>query len=205
MGEEIQLVKAERKETKRLKSLSIWHRLLRAMKDALSHLPRQARDAHHDKQAEEKAFLLILFSRRDLVVRVPLMIHVPWLPESFGKRTAALVELVDLFPTVASIGGLPSPSSVDGVDVSSLLLAPDPPALTASEADGGVDIVDLGAAYHQYPACGCNENGTTCFNRTRGGCNSTPRQNFGFMGAPATRLNRVIASRARAGSIAIAY
>jgi hypothetical protein len=148
VGEEIQLVKAERKETKRLKSLSIWHRLLRAMKDALSHLPRQARDAHHDKQAEEKAFLLILFSRRDLVVRVPLMIHVPWLPESFGKRTAALVELVDLFPTVASIGGLPSPSSVDGVDVSSLLLAPDPPALTASEADGGVDILDLGAAYH---------------------------------------------------------
>jgi hypothetical protein len=34
----------------------------------------------------------------------------------------------------------------------------------------------------EYPACGCHLNGTACFNQTRGGCNSTPKGSFGFMG-----------------------
>ena len=34
----------------------------------------------------------------ELGVRVPLMIRTPWLPNSVGGRTPALVEAVDLFP-----------------------------------------------------------------------------------------------------------
>jgi hypothetical protein len=117
-------------------------------------------------------------SNWDLVVRVPLMIHVPWLPKSFGQRTSSLVELVDVFPTAAAIAGLPAPADVDGVDVSSLLHASPNSATSVSERLQ----TELQAAYHQYPACGCTENGTTCFNQTRAGCNNSPRTNFGFMG-----------------------
>lgn len=118
-------------------------------------------------------------SNWDLVVRVPLMIHVPWLPKSFGQRTSSLVELVDVMPTVAAIAGLPAPADVDGVDISSLLhLSPN---RSSSTSQGELEV-QLEAAYHQYPACGCNQNGTACFNQTRGGCNNTPRTKFGFMG-----------------------
>jgi arylsulfatase A-like enzyme len=73
------------------------------------------------------------------------MIHVPWLPKSFGQRTSSLVELVDVFPTVAAIAGLPAPADVDGVDVSSLLQAS--PNGATSELEGKLET-ELQAAYH---------------------------------------------------------
>ena len=49
-------------------------------------------------------------SNFDLVVRVPLMIHVPSKPASWGVRTTAIAELVDVFPTIAVLAGLPPPA-----------------------------------------------------------------------------------------------
>lgn len=112
------------------------------------------------------------------------MIHVPWLPTSFGQRTSSLVELVDVFPTVAAIAGLPAPADVDGIDVSSLLHMS--PGSSSRELGVGLQT-KLQAAYHQYPACGCTKNGTACFNQTRAGCNNTPRSKFGFMGTSVLR------------------
>ena len=106
-------------------------------------------------------------SNLDLIVRVPLMIHVPNktnLPER-ARKTQALFDLVDVFPTLSSLAGLPPPSDVDGMDQSGLILAP-------SAAGAGRD-----AAYHQYPACN-----TPSFNHTRSACNNTPRNKFNFMG-----------------------
>lgn len=60
----------------------------------------------------------------------------PWIPDSWGKRTSGLVELIDVFPTVAALAGLPAPDGVDGTDQS---------ALVASPASSGPE-----AAYHQY-------------------------------------------------------
>jgi arylsulfatase A-like enzyme len=37
-----------------------------------------------------------------------------------------IVESVDLFPTVAALAGLPAPTDVDGVDLSSLFIDPNP-------------------------------------------------------------------------------
>ena len=37
-------------------------------------------------------------SNFDLVARVPMVVYVPWLPQSHGMRTSALVETVDLMP-----------------------------------------------------------------------------------------------------------
>ena len=50
------------------------------------------------------------FSLTELGTRVPLIIKVPWLEHVAGTRTPALTELVDLFPTMAELAGLPPPT-----------------------------------------------------------------------------------------------
>ena len=45
----------------------------------------------------------------ELGTRVPLILHVPWLPHSHGARAAAPVELVDIFPTLLDLTNLPHP------------------------------------------------------------------------------------------------
>ena len=107
----------------------------------------------------------------DLVVRVPLMIHVPGAPHTWGTRTSALVELVDVFPTVAALAGLPIPAGVDGEDQSALFAEP------GSAAAGKTGKV---AAYHQYPACGMDV--SKGFNVTRGACNNAEKHTFNYMG-----------------------
>jgi len=47
-------------------------------------------------------------------VRVPLMIAVPWLPESAGTRNDELAELVDLMPTMAELVGIDVPGKKFG-------------------------------------------------------------------------------------------
>ena len=48
------------------------------------------------------------------------MIHVPGMSHTWGTRTSALVELVDVMPTVSALAGLPVPAGVDGQDQSTL-------------------------------------------------------------------------------------
>jgi len=106
-------------------------------------------------------------SNLDLIVRVPLMIHVPNRTDRLSeKKTKALFDLVDVFPTLSSLAGLPAPADVDGMDQSGLILTP------ANSAQRQRD-----AAYHQYPACS-----TPSFNHTRSACNNTPKGKFDFMG-----------------------
>ena len=45
----------------------------------------------------------------EFATRVPFIMRVPWLPQSFGAHTDALVELVDVYPTLAELAGLPPP------------------------------------------------------------------------------------------------
>lgn len=66
----------------------------------------------------------------ELDTRVPLIFRTPWQKQR-GTRTAALVELLDLYPTLADVCGLPPPA-VDGVSFSRLL--DDPGAAGRAEA-----------------------------------------------------------------------
>ncbi len=59
----------------------------------------------------------------DIDVRVPLMIRVPN-HESPGAKTNAIVELVDLYPTVCDAAGLPVPEIMEGVSVKPLFKTP---------------------------------------------------------------------------------
>ena len=102
-------------------------------------------------------------SNFDLAVRVPLLIRHPRKPNAAGRKTGAIVELVDMFPTLASLAGLPPPPGVDGDDVSALFDDP--------------DAAPKVAAFHEYPACSMAH-----LFSTRGGCTRTPRDRFSYMG-----------------------
>jgi arylsulfatase A-like enzyme len=63
--------------------------------------------------------------------RVPLIVSVPKLATP-GQRTRALVELVDLYPTLAQLCGLALPAHLEGTSFAPLLDKPDQPWKTAA-------------------------------------------------------------------------
>ena len=61
-----------------------------------------------------------------LDTRVPLLLSTPGMKEP-GLRSRALVELVDVYPTLAELAGLPLPSHLQGTSMVPLLDQPDRP------------------------------------------------------------------------------
>lgn len=59
----------------------------------------------------------------DVALRAPLIVSVPG-SRAAGHKTAALVEFVDLYPTLAELCGLPPPKAVDGLSFAPLFDAP---------------------------------------------------------------------------------
>ena len=66
----------------------------------------------------------------ELGTRVPLIVSAPKLANA-GQRTRALVELVDLYPTLAQLCGLTRPAHLEGTSFAPLLDQPDQPWKTA--------------------------------------------------------------------------
>ena len=55
-------------------------------------------------------------------VRVPMLVRVPWIQEMVGKHTSALVELVDLFPTLTGLAKVShAETALEGYDFSPVL------------------------------------------------------------------------------------
>jgi iduronate 2-sulfatase len=59
-------------------------------------------------------------------VRIPLLISAPGFEKSAGQQSDALVELVDLYPTIAELAGLSekTPSNLDGMSLTDLMKQP---------------------------------------------------------------------------------
>lgn len=74
----------------------------------------------------------------ELATRVPLFVRAPWLAP--GARSSKLVELVDIYPTIAELAGLPLPDN-ETLDGRSLV----PLMLSTARSDWKV------AAFSQYP------------------------------------------------------
>ena len=62
-------------------------------------------------------------STANIDIRVPMMISVPGMPAT-GKRSEALVETVDLYPTLAQLTGLSTPGNLEGLSFVPLLQNP---------------------------------------------------------------------------------
>jgi hypothetical protein len=96
-------------------------------------------------------------------VRVPLFVRVPWWPELHGTTSDALLELVDLMPTLADVAGfLPQVLSTEALDGDSFLpllrpsIAGTPPAnVSANEwqMPVGESTWTKEFAFSQYPRC----------------------------------------------------
>lgn len=91
-------------------------------------------------------------SNFDLVARVPLIVYVPWIPQSHGARTTAMVEIVDLMPTTLDLLGIahtvPDLATLEGTSFLPLLLQP---TITPS--------LWKNATFTQYPRCTSKTNG----------------------------------------------
>lgn len=108
------------------------------------------------------------FNTFELSARVPLIIRVPWKPMSLGKRTGALTELLDMYPTVAALAGAPPPDGagevdapLEGDDVSALFDEPQPRGAAARKR----------AAFTLSPRCTTETRATVPFT---GYCKSIP-------------------------------
>ena len=98
------------------------------------------------------------FTNFELATRVPLIVRAPWLhPAGAGtRRVSALVELVDLLPSIAELGGLalPTNETFDGTSFAGLLGGGE--AAGGGGGGGGEDgAAPAGwpkqAAFSQYP------------------------------------------------------
>ncbi len=69
----------------------------------------------------------------EIATRVPLIIWTPDMPEeNRGKQTDALVELVDMYPTLCELAGLKQPEHLEGVSFVPLIDNPDKAWKTAA-------------------------------------------------------------------------
>jgi len=66
----------------------------------------------------------------ELDTRVPLIITAPG--KAHGVKSDKLVELVDLYPTLAELGRLPTPQGLEGTSLAPLLTRPDQPWKSAA-------------------------------------------------------------------------
>ena len=73
-----------------------------------------------------------------------MMVRVPWKPHAMGKRTSAMVEHVDLYPSIAEAVGVPVDVSVESVDGASWVGLLDDPSGKGHKKD---------VAYSQFPRC----------------------------------------------------
>jgi len=104
----------------------------------------------------------------ELGTRIPFIIRAAG--QTAPVRSSALVEAVDLYPTVAALAGLPPPADVDGIDLSPLWKAPD----TALKE----------VAFSEYPRCAPPDEAWTPEPGANApeSCISTVREDFTVMG-----------------------
>eukprot|EP00755_Sulcionema_specki_P014821 Sspe_Gene.57722::Locus_31672_Transcript_1_1_Confidence_1.000_Length_1561::g.57722::m.57722/K01136/IDS; iduronate 2-sulfatase len=105
----------------------------------------------------------------EFATHVPMMIHVPWLTQSHGKRTAVKAELVDLYRTLANLTGYQSLVE-DSVQGSSL-----------EPVFHDVNAMSSKVAYSQIGRCACQlYNGS--LECGANACARVPVSQFDFMG-----------------------
>ena len=80
----------------------------------------------------------------EAATRVPFIVRAPWMTASVGATTWALTEMVDVFPTLAALAGLPDPlSEGEGINGTSLIPLFENPEGSVKDA-----------AFSQFSKCG---------------------------------------------------
>jgi hypothetical protein len=129
----------------------------------------------------------------ELGTRVPLIIAAPHLTASHGKHTLHLAELVDVYPTVAALAGLPPPPDLTNrpanqVGTSLLAVFQDPSAAPGTAKDYAFSEFPQCPGHHPIPG-GKPAAGPGNLWHTDAGCQSIFRENIGFFGFSVRSLN----------------
>jgi len=113
----------------------------------------------------------IKYTNFETDARVPLFIRAPWKTAAMGQRTSALVELVDLYPTLAEVAGVPVDLSKESVDGRSMAHLFEEPSLQHKDA-----------AYTQYPRCWPDDSQTSDAFTHMERCTHVDKADFAYMG-----------------------
>ncbi|TWT80761.1 Arylsulfatase [Planctomycetes bacterium CA13] len=81
---------------------------------------------HHNKFQKQHLF--------EEATQVPFIVSVPWKDNRHGSETTKVTELIDLYPTLAELAGLPGPDSLQGTSMMPLLDDPASPHWQKNEA-----------------------------------------------------------------------
>ncbi|MEM7368430.1 MAG: sulfatase [Bacteroidota bacterium] len=90
------------------------------------------------------------FSLWEEATRVPMIIIDPRFPHAAGKRCAAPVSLIDLFPTLLKRLGISPPAETDGVDLAHWLQQPDAEKATPARSSWGRGNYSLRSSSWRY-------------------------------------------------------
>lgn len=112
---------------------------------------------HHHKYQKQHLF--------EEATRVPFIISVPWLKDQHGRGTTRITELVDLYPTLAELAGLPAPDTLQGTSLKPLLADTESPSWKKEQAftisrSGGESIRTTDWRFTQW---GFGENGSELY------------------------------------------
>eukprot|EP00035_Acanthoeca_spectabilis_P029845 m.6657 g.6657 ORF g.6657 m.6657 type:complete len:652 (+) comp3870_c0_seq1:1-1956(+) len=118
----------------------------------------------------------------ELGTRVPLLIRAPQHPASFGTHAPGLAELIDVYPTLADLAGLPPPPDIDGTSLKSAFLPPGHRAPVSAE--GGVSTpTGKQYAFSQFPQCPIDPTGKTLpIWHAKMSCQGYPREKIPIFG-----------------------
>ena len=112
---------------------------------------------HHQKFQKQHLF--------EEATRVPFIVSVPWLKEQHGRGTQKITELIDLYPTLADLAGIPAPDNLQGTSLTPLLADTQSPKWTKDAAftvsrSGGETIRTAEWRFTQW---GFGESGTELY------------------------------------------
>ena len=128
------------------------------------------------------------YTNTELSTRVPLIIRAPWLAASQKAQlellqkqpnvdgvthSGAFVELVDIYPTLVELAGLPQPKGLEGRSIVPVIERP-------HSWDGQTGPHNRDYAQSQFAHC-CNK-GEADANRQCGACDSKPSDRISYMG-----------------------
>lgn len=109
---------------------------------------------HHHKFQKQHLF--------EEATRVPFIVSVPWMKAQHGRGTHKITELIDLYPTLADLAGIPAPDNLQGTSLKPLLTDTQSPEWTKTQAftvsrSGGESIRTAEWRFTQW---GFGESGT---------------------------------------------
>ena len=117
---------------------------------------------------------------RETDARVPLLIHNPAAPQTFGKTTMSLVEHVDLYPTTVEMAmGISVDKKTESIEGDSYAILFNAKTTPDPASEDAIWMNEWNASFTQYPRCA--KKGDDYKNGTQTRCASVAKADFKYM------------------------